>query len=251
MYFLQNYRKQCFQLMISTIAVTTFSAASSQVINRPDIPDAKVQPNPENLKQEINYPFNKKRIELIAAGNIVAYSGALIGLNKIWYSKYPCSGFHFFNDNAEWLQVDKAGHTYTAYTIGRISSEMWRWAGLPQKKRIWVSSLNGVAYQSIIEVLDGFSSQYGFSPGDFTANILGSALFTSQELAWDDQRLKLKFSFHRINYGEADLSQRAGAIYGKTEIERFIKDYNAQSYWFSANLHSFFPDSKIPGWLSL
>src|SRR5665213_872323 len=128
---------------------------------------------------------------------------------------------------------------------------MWRWAGLPRKKRIWVSGLSGIAYQSIIEVLDGFSYQYGFSPGDFTANILGSALFTSQELAWDDQRLKLKFSFHKINYGEPDLNQRADAIYGKTEIERFIKDYNAQTYWLSANLRSFFPDSKLPLWLSL
>ena len=251
MYFLQTYRKQYFQLMLSTIAITTFNAASSQVISCPDVSDIKIQPNPENLKQEISYPFNKKRIELVAAGNIAAYSGALIGLNKIWYSKYPRSGFHFFNDNAEWLQVDKAGHAYTAYTIGRVSSEMWRWAGLPRKKRIWVSGLSGIAYQSIIEVLDGFSYQYGFSPGDFTANILGSALFTSQELAWDDQRLKLKFSFHKINYGEPDLNQRADAIYGKTEIERFIKDYNAQTYWLSANLRSFFPDSKLPLWLSL
>ena len=63
--------------------------------------------------------------------------------------------------------------------------------------------------QSVIEILDGFSSQYGFSPGDFTANILGSGLFIGQEFAWDDQRIKLKFSFHKKNYGEADLNKRA------------------------------------------
>src|ERR1019366_7683041 len=34
-------------------------------------------------------------------------------------------------------------------------------------------------------------------------------------------------------------------------IERFIKDYNAQSYWLSANIKAFFPGSKLPGWLSL
>ena len=55
--------------------------------------------------------------------------------------------------------------------------KLWRWAGLPRKKRIWLGGLSGVAYQSIIEILDGFSSQYGFSPGDFTANIVGFGYF--------------------------------------------------------------------------
>ncbi len=129
--------------------------------------------------------------------------------------------------------------------------ELWRWAGLPRKERIWLGGLSGIAYQSIIEILDGFSSQYGFSPGDFTANIIGSGMFIAQEFAWDDQRIKLKFSFHRKNYGETDLDKRADDLYGKTEIERFIKDYNAQTYWLSANIQSFFPGSNLPRWLSI
>ncbi len=198
-----------------------------------------------------NYPYNKKRIKLITATNIVGYGAALIGLNAAWYSKYPRSAFHFFNDDAEWLQIDKAGHIYSAYMESNASMELWRWAGLPRKERIWIGGLSGVAYQSIIEILDGFSAEYGFSLGDFTANILGSAAFISQELAWDEQRIKIKFSFHKKNYGEADLDARANQLYGKTEIERFIKDYNAQSYWLSGNIHSFFPETKLPRWLNI
>lgn len=198
-----------------------------------------------------NYPYNKKRIKLVAAANIAGYGGTLVALNAIWYAGYPRSGFHFFNDDAEWLQMDKAGHIYSAYLESNASMEMWRWAGLPRKERIWIGGLSGVAYQSIIEILDGFSSEYGFSPGDFAANMIGSATFISQELAWNEQKIKLKFSFHRMNYGEADLDARANYIYGKTEAERFIKDYNAQSYWASANIHSFFPDSKLPRWLNI
>jgi hypothetical protein len=129
--------------------------------------------------------------------------------------------------------------------------ELWRWAGLERKKRIWLGGLSGVAYQSIIEILDGFSAEYGFSTGDFAANILGSATFISQELAWDEQKIKIKFSFHNKDYGEPDLEKRADQLYGKTAIERFIKDYNAQSYWVSANIHSFFPETKLPRWLSI
>lgn len=203
------------------------------------------------LKPDSSNPNNKKRIRLVTAANIIGYGSILVGLNAEWYARYPRSGFHFFNDNAEWLQVDKVGHTYSAYTESRASMELWRWAGLPRKKRIWIGGLSGVAYQSIIEILDGFSSEYGFSPGDFAANIAGSGIFMAQEFAWNDQRIQFKFSFHKKNYGEADLNNRADAIYGQTEIERFIKDYNGQTYWLSANIRSFFPDVKLPQWLSI
>ena len=58
---------------------------------------------------------NKTRGGLVAGGNIVAYGGAMIGLYSLWYKKYPQSKFHFFNDNQEWLQVDKVSHAYGAY----------------------------------------------------------------------------------------------------------------------------------------
>jgi hypothetical protein len=197
------------------------------------------------------YPYSKKRVHLVTGANIVGYGGTLIGLNALWYAKYPRSGFHFFNDDNEWQQIDKAGHVFSAYTESRITMEAWRWAGLSRKKCIWIGGLSGVAYQSIIEILDGFSSQYGFSPGDFTANILGSSAFISQELAWNEQRIKLKFSFHKKYYGKGDLDARADQLYGSSEIERLMKDYNAQSYWASANIQSFFPETKLPRWLNI
>ncbi len=197
------------------------------------------------------YPYNKKRIHWVTAANIVGYGGALVGLNAIWYAKYPRSAFHFFNDDKEWQQMDKVGHVYSAYSESRATMELWRWAGLSRKKSIWIGGLSGVAYQSIIEVLDGFSSQYGFSPGDFAANLIGSAAFISQQLAWNDEKIQLKFSFHRKNYGSVQLDERADQLYGNAEIQRFIKDYNGQSYWLSANIKSFFPDTKLPSWLNI
>ncbi len=247
---LQNYRKQRLLLCLIIASIFSFDCSYAQYNFKHDISLIKLENFNDSLAQHSLYPYNKKRVRLVAVSNVVAYGALLVGLNAEWYAKYPRSAFHFFNDNAEWLQVDKVGHTYSAYTESRASMEAWRWAGLPRKERIWIGGLSGVAYQSIIEVLDGFSSQYGFSPGDFAANIVGSGMFMAQEFAWDDQRIKFKFSFHRKNYGQPDLNKRADAIYGSTEIERFIKDYNAQSYWLSANIKSFFPDSKLPRWLS-
>ena len=193
----------------------------------------------------------KSRVRFATISNVVGYSAILTYLNSEWYSGYPRGSFRFFNDNAEWQQIDKVGHMYGAYIESRTSMELWRWTGIDRKKRIWIGGLSGAAYQTVIEILDGFSTEWGWSWGDFSANILGSATLISQELAWDDQRIKLKFSFHKNNYGDATLNRRADEVFGKTLAERFIKDYNAQTYWASANLHSFFPASNLPPWLAV
>ena len=249
MHLLQNYRKGVPFFFMAAAGIFSVTSLKAQYAFKPDVTLNQLQNFRDTPAQ--CYSYNKKRVALVTAANVAGYGGALIALNAAWYAKFPRSGFHFFNDNAEWLQVDKAGHIYSAYSESRATMELWRWAGLPRKKRIWLGGLSGVAYESVIEILDGFSSQYGFSLGDFTANIAGSGIFIAQEFAWDDQRIKLKFSFHRKNYGEADLNRRADELYGKTEIERFIKDYNAQTYWLSANIHSLFPASKFPRWLSM
>ncbi|MES2429338.1 MAG: DUF2279 domain-containing protein [Bacteroidota bacterium] len=193
----------------------------------------------------------KKRTNTIAIANIGGYAAVLIGLNAAWYSDFPRSSFHTFNDNKEWLQVDKVGHMYSAYIESRASMEMWRWTGIGRNKRIWLGGLSGAAYQTVIEVLDGFSAEWGWSWGDFGANVLGSGSLIAQELAWDDQRIKLKFSFHKNTYADATLNARADDLFGKTLAERFIKDYNAQTYWASANLKPFFPKSNLPDWLGV
>jgi hypothetical protein len=129
--------------------------------------------------------------------------------------------------------------------------EVWRWAGLPRKQRIWIGGLSGAVYQTVIETLDGFSADWGWSWGDFTANCLGSGLLIGQEFLWDEQRIDLKFSFHQVNYTEPVLRARADSLYGKSILSRMLKDYNGQTYWLSANLKSFFPKSNLPAWLNI
>ncbi|MBC7872861.1 MAG: DUF2279 domain-containing protein, partial [Ferruginibacter sp.] len=193
----------------------------------------------------------KKRICIIAGANIVGYTSVMIGLYSAWYKDYPQTGFHSFNDWPEWKQVDKAGHFYSAYIESLGSMEMWRWTGIDRKKRILIGGMSGAAYQTVIEVLDGFSGGWGWSWADFGANILGSSALVAQEFAWNDQRIHFKFSFHNKNYGDPQLDARSDDLFGSTTAQRFIKDYNGQTYWASANLHSFFPRSNLPPWLSL
>jgi hypothetical protein len=122
---------------------------------------------------------------------------------------------------------------------------------LSDKQAALIGGLSGTAYLTVIELLDAHSSKWGWSWADMGANALGSGIFLSQQLAWNEQRMQLKFSFHHKNYGGAELEQRADDLFGKSWYERMLKDYNAQTYWLSANLKSFWKQSNLPAWLNL
>ena len=193
----------------------------------------------------------KNRTRFVTIGNIVGYSGIMVGLYSAWYKDYPQSGFHTFNDSREWLQVDKVGHLFSSYITSRASMELWRWTGIERKKRIWYGGMSGAVYLTIIETLDGFSEQWGWSWSDFATNVIGSGALIAQELAWDDQRLKFKFSFHRKEYSEPQLNMRTDELFGKNFGNRMLKDYNGQTYWASLNLKPFFKNSNLPEWLAV
>ncbi|TWF41257.1 putative lipoprotein DUF2279 [Chitinophaga polysaccharea] len=179
------------------------------------------------------------------------YGVSLAALNTAWYKGYPRSGFHFFNDVGEWNQMDKAGHIFSAYFIGKYSREMWRWSGLPRKKQIWIGGLTGFAFQSVVEVLDGFSSEWGFSWGDMGANAIGSGILVSQELLWNEQRIQLKFSSHPDLYNDPTLRAKTDQLFGESFWERTLKNYNGQTYWLSVNVYSFHKESRFPKWLNI
>ncbi len=193
----------------------------------------------------------KRRVWIVTGVNVVGYGATMIGLYNDWYRNYPQTHFHTFNDWPEWKQMDKAGHIYSAYSEGRGSMELWRWTGIDRKKRIWIGGMSGTLYQTVIEVLDGFSAGWGWSWGDFSANVLGSSILVAQELAWDEQKIKLKFSFHPKSYDDPVLNQRRDALFGKSITQQFIKDYNGQTYWVSSSLNNLLKVPGIPGWISL
>lgn len=176
----------------------------------------------------------------------VLASGALVGLNQLWYADYPRADFHFINDNSEWMQMDKMGHLYTCYHVGRFGAEALNWSGASRKNQLIYGAGLGFVFMTAVEVMDGFSAEWGASMGDVIANATGTALYVSQELIWKEQRIIPKFSYHKTEY-----SNYRPDLLGSNTQEQILKDYNGQTYWFSANLHSFAKKSKIPKWLNV
>ena len=106
---------------------------------------------------------------------------------------------------------------------------------MSKKNAIWYGGLTGSFFLTIIEVLDGFSKEWGASFGDLLANSAGAFLAIGQALRWDEQRIQLKYSYFPSEWAEYNPSQL-----GSGNIERALKDYNGQSYWLSFNIKSLF-----------
>lgn len=196
--------------------------------------------------------LNKGRIIGLSTGLGATYAGAMIGLNYIWYKDSPRSKFKFFNDAKEWKQVDKLGHMHTAYFESVWATQMLKWAGVDHKKASIYGGLMGFAFQSSIEIFDGFSEKWGASWSDIGFNALGSGLAISQNLLWGEQRIRTKYSFHQVSYPDAQLEQRAIDLYGEGKIERLIKDYNSLAIWVSITPSRFMKNPRPQAkWLAL
>ena len=154
--------------------------------------------------------------------------------------------FHWLNDNKEWLQMDKAGHTFTCYYEGVAGMEMMKWAGYSKKQSAFIGGSYGLFIQTGVELLDGFSDGWGASWGDLTANTAGTTLAITQELLWNEQRINLKFSYSPSPYA----AYRPNTL-GANFPQRLLKDYNAQTYWLSGSIKAFVPQSKIPDWINI
>jgi len=189
---------------------------------------------------------DKKRLKIVLIGTGVVYGASLYALSEAWYKKQS-SSFHFFNDNAQWNQVDKVGHMYSAYQLSRFGKALFMWTNMPEKKAAIWGSILSQAFMIPIEIFDGFSEDYGFSWGDIGANLLGSGFFLVQELGWKKQLIKAKFSFHRTEY-----AQLRPEVLGDGFFEEWLKDYNGQTYWLSFDVYAMAGNNaKIPSWLNI
>lgn len=195
------------------------------------------------------YPDSLKenRLKTMIITSSVVYTASMIGLYNLWYKEYPQTSFHFINDNNEWQSMDKLGHIFTTYSIARLGYSTFRWTGLSKKKSIWFGGLLGLAHSSIVEVMDGHSAEWGASPGDFIANTIGTSLFISQQLLWNEQRIVLKYSYHPTIY-----PNYRPDLLGRTTIQNILEDYNGITIWMSVNIRSFLrKKSKFPKWLNI
>lgn len=190
--------------------------------------------------------LNITRRNAVIASEVALASLTLISLDRLWYADYERSHFKTINDSNEWLQMDKLGHVFSSYQIGRFGANSLNWAGVSKRDQLLYGATLGLGFLTAVEIMDGFSEGWGFSWSDMAANTLGAGIYIGQELLWEEQRISLKYSFHRTSF-----AQQRPDVLGNGFYEELLKDYNGQTYWLSANLESFFDADFFPNWLNL
>jgi len=189
--------------------------------------------------------LNKKRLYTILGVEGGAYVGGISFLSFIWYKDQERVPFHLYDDSKGYLQMDKAGHAFSAYHESVAAYRALRWAGVSKKKALLFGGPAGLIFQTPIEIFDGLYEGWGFSWPDMAANALGAALFMGQEAFLDKQVIRMKFSYAPSGYPKYHHSL------GENQLESFFLDYNAHTYWLSWNLKDLTSIQKIPAWLNI
>jgi hypothetical protein len=184
--------------------------------------------------------YNKKYIAILITA---AYLISLLWLSSVWYNTY--AGFHFFDDFFEWEYMDKLGHCFSSFHIGLFFYKIF--GGSENLNRSlhkkWLCFL-GFILLLPIEILDGFSLNYGASPADLLANGLGG-LFCYCHITFKVLSDTLpKFSFHSTPYNII-----RSELLGNNIFQQVIKDYNGQTYWLSLDINKILNVKILPSWL--
>lgn len=182
-------------------------------------------------------------------------AGVMTSLYASWYSGSETGGFHFYNDNEEWLQMDKFGHANSCYNFANVGYEALAMTGMDEKRSILYGAPLGITIMTMVEIFDALSSDWGFSWGDMGANILGTGLFMGQQALWHEQRIALKYSYHNSGCSKYDVknpvTMERDYIMGKDWLDRLYEDYSGITVWLACDVKSLFMNdrSRYPSWL--
>lgn len=180
------------------------------------------------------------------------YAGTFMVLNAAWYKDYPKSDFHWINDWKGWNQIDKGGHAVGGYFVtADVLYPSYRKLGYNKNTSAIMAMGVAFTYMGTIELLDGFSEEWGASWSDIVANTAGITLAGTQALLWDEQRAFLKFSSWQVEYpNDPPLLARTEELFGTGFFEQRLKDYNGITLWLSVNPSTFMRiNSNFPKWL--
>ncbi|MFK7808794.1 MAG: DUF2279 domain-containing protein [Saprospiraceae bacterium] len=190
--------------------------------------------------------INKSRLAAAIVTESALYIGSMAYLQFVWYKDAERVPFHFYDDSKGYLQIDKMGHAYGAYVESYLCYKWLRHAGVSKKKALLYGGSMGIILQTPIEIFDGLYEDWGFSWSDMGANTAGALLVVGQEVLFDEQILKYKFSFTRSTYAE-----KANGYLGGNSLESLFLDYNGHTYWLSANVNDFMLKDKLPDWINV
>ena len=104
-----------------------------------------------------NTPGLNRSGAIVLGTEALLITGIMTSLYVSWYSGSETGGFHFYNDNKEWLQMDKFGHANSCYNFANIGYEALAMVGMDEKRSIIYGAPLGITIMTLVEVFDAIA----------------------------------------------------------------------------------------------
>lgn len=164
------------------------------------------------------------------------------------------AGIHFYQANAWWseqdsrfrvvqdwkyaLYVDKIGHFFGTNIMAHGFSMGLEAANFTTEQTYLYGGIMAFLFELYIEVEDGFGLNWGFSPGDATADFLGATYFISQYYFPYMKNFQPRFSY----YPSEEM------LNGTHKGGHFSDDYEGQKFWLSMRMKQILPEKVAQYW---
>jgi hypothetical protein len=125
--------------------------------------------NPKDKKEYKIIPWRLALLGTLGAG---VFTAMHIYYKDTWW-KDQRRFFKFAEDGYYARNVDKVSHIYTANTFTELTAIGYEWAGISPSKSLLFGAITALAYETYIEINDGFAPIWGFDWEDMGANIFG------------------------------------------------------------------------------
>lgn len=166
----------------------------------------------------------RNRSILLMAGGVAGIY--LYGLTSWWKDGFSAS---FTSTREGWFGPDtahggqdKLGHFMFTYAGARLLTWGLEAFGNDRETAVWLGAATSLLAQSGVEIIDGFSKKWSFSPEDFLMNTVGAAAAVALEKY---PQLDALFDF-RFNYWPSTTPD------GQRREWAPFSDYSGQTYYF-------------------
>jgi hypothetical protein len=204
--------------------------------------------------QEINYlpqfsdqnnNFDWER-GLISSGILTLSVISIYNAGKPIYYNQPRGGFHFTKNKSNKLELfdnkvrglDKFGHIFSSSLFSQNIYFMSRWSGLDKSFSSYSAFILASSIMAGMEVHDAYYKKWGFSVGDFIANMAGAAFVIGQY-----NKPFLRNFDYKISYD----------FTSKKSDDAVIESYANMTFWLTANPAGLFKmkEGWFPNWLNI
>lgn len=187
-------------------------------------------------KKKKSYSINPVKMTILGVVGVGVFTAMHIYYQNTWW-KNTVTYFKYAEDGYYARNMDKASHIYTANFFTVASATAYEWTGIEPGKALLYGAITSMAYETYIEVNDGFAPNWGFDWVDMGANIAGALYPFLQQGVKPFRHINFKWSF------------KPGWIKKKTSDQPndLLDDYTDMTFWLSVNPMIVLPKSFTDG----